>query len=328
MSYNSSMDNLSPLTEIADSLGLVVRKQSFDADYIPIEMVAIKDLYSDAKYQRLLNRSMIKKAGTFDSSLCRPLAVFQRPDGKKVIDDGQHTATIGYLYTTQAENLDVPCQVIRHSKDSSLEECIAIEAKYFEDLNKNRTNVGAIETLRSGIAYGNKDALEKEQKLLQMSVHIQQIGDTSGYEVSGFSRVLEAYDIGENPKYSKKAIDIYADLIEDKSSPNWSESPMLGSVIAGLAQVLYLRDCLGKGDKGYAVQKYLEERLKNTNPKSLQEHTSGNGQSDLIALRIVNKINTLIEEAVLTKRDGTPLKHQISDRDTARADIIDQTKMK
>jgi hypothetical protein len=336
MSYDSYADNLTPLTEIADGLGLVVRKQSFDDDYIPIEMVAIKDLYSDSKYQRLLNRTMIKKAGAFDASLCRPLAVFERPDGKKTIDDGQHTATIGYLYTNQAENLHVPCQVIRHPKDRSLEDCIAIEAKYFEDLNKNRTNVGAIEALRSGIAYGNKDALEKEQKLITMGVHIQQIGDTSGYEVSGFSRVLEAYNVGknhstENPngKYAIRAVETYAELIEDKGSPNWSESSiMLGSVIAGLAKVWYLRDMLGRGDRGYVVQKYLEERLKNTSPKSLHEGTHGNYQSDLIAIRIVNKINTLIEESVLTKRDGTKLKHEITEDALKGASITDQSKMK
>ena len=325
--YDSSKDNLVPITEIADNLGLVVRKHDFDeGDYIPITMVPVKELFSDRDYQRLLNKAMIKKAGRFDAKLCRPLAVFERPDGKKTIADGQHTTTIGYLYTNQSGDLCVPCQVIVHPKDRTLEECVSVEAKYFEDLNKNRTNVGAIETLRSGIAYGNKDALEKEQKLVTMGVHIEQIGDTSGYEVSGLTRLLEAYDVGENPKYAKKAIDTYADLIEDQNSPNWSESPMLGSLIAGLARVWYLRDNLGRGDKGYVVQKYLTERLKKTSPKILTEGTSGNSQSHLIAVRIVTKINTLIEENVLTKRDGTPLKHQISGGELKEANIIDPTK--
>lgn len=325
--YDSSKDNLVSITEIADNLGLVVRKHDFDEeDYIPITMVPVKELYSDRDYQRLLNKAMIKKAGRFDATLCRPLAVFERPDGKKTIADGQHTTTIGYLYTNQSGDLCVPCQVIVHPKDRTLEECIAFEAKYFEDLNKNRTNVGAIETLRSGIAYGNKDAIEKEQKLVTMGVHIEQIGDTSGYEVSGLTRLLEAYDVGDNPKYAKKAIDTYANLIEDQNSPNWSESPMLGSLIAGLARVWYLRDNLGRGDKGYVVHQYLTERLKKTSPKTLTEGTSGNSQSHLIAVRIVTKINTLIEEDVLTKRDGTPLKHQISEGELKDSDIIDPTK--
>jgi len=325
--YDSSKDNLVPITEIADNLGLVVRKHDFDEeDYIPITMVPVKELYSDKEYQRLLNKAMIKKAGRFDAKLCRPLAVFERPDGKKTIADGQHTTTIGYLYTNQSGELCVPCQVIVHPEDRTLEECVSVEAKYFEDLNKNRTNVGAIETLRSGIAYGNKDAIEKEQKLVTMGVHIEQIGDTSGYEVSGLTRVLEAYDVGDNPKYAKKAIDTYADLIEDQNSPNWSESPMLGSLIAGLARVWYLRDNLGRGDKGYVVHQYLTERLKKTSPKILTEGTSGNSQSHLIAVRIVTKINTLIEEDVLTKRDGTPLKHQISEGELKDSDIIDPTK--
>ena len=327
--YDSSKDNLILITEIADNLGLVVRKHAFNEDdYIIITPVPIKELYSDKEYQRFLNKAMIKKAGRFDAKLCRPLAVFERPDGKKTIADGQHTTTIGYLYTNQSGDLCVPCQIIPHPKDRSLEECIAVEAKYFEDLNKNRTNVGAIETLRAGIAYCNKDSLEKEQKLVTMGVHIEQIGDTSGNEVSGLTRILEAYDVGDNSKYAKKAIDTYANLIDDQNSPNWSESPMLGSLVAGLARVWYLRDNLGRGDKGYVVQKYLTERLRKTSPKILTEGTSGNSQSHLIAVRITTKINTLIEEDVLTKRDGTPLKHQISSGELKDSGIIDPTDIK
>jgi len=343
--YDSSKDNLIPLTEIADNLGIKVRKHDFDdwieetltpdcviedgtRGYLCVYGIKVKYLYSDREYQRLMNGSMIKKAGKFDGRLCRPLFVFRRPDGKFAVADGQHTGSIGYLYTNQGSELVLPCQVIFHPEDRNLEDCVAFEAKFFEDLNKNRTNVGAIETLRSGIAYGNKESMEKEQKLVTMGVHIEQIGDTSGYEVSGLTRILEGYDVGDNSKYAKKAIDTYADLIEDQNSPNWSESPLLGSLVAGLARVWYLRDNLGKGDKGYVVHKYLTERLKKTSPKILTEGTSGNSQSHLIAVRIITKINTLIEEDVLTKRDGTPLKHQISEGELKDSDITDPTKTK
>jgi hypothetical protein len=329
INYDSSKDNLVPITKIADNLGLIVRKHNFsEEEYIPITMVPIKELYSDEEYQRLINRCMIEKAGKFDARLCRPIAIFQRPDGKKTIVDGQHSTTIGYLYTDQAGNLCVPCQMIVHSLDSTLDECVAIEAKYFEQLNKNRTNVGAIETLRSGIAYRNKDSLEAEQKLITMGVQIQKIGDSNGYEVSGLSRIIEAYSVGNNPKYAKKAINTYAKLIENLNSPNWSEVPMLGSLIAGLAKVWYLRDNLGKGDKGYVVEKYLSERLYKTTPKSLTEGTSGNSQSHLIAIRIITKINTLIEEDVLVKENGTSLKHRISEGELRESDINDPTKIK
>ena len=46
--YDSSKDNLIPITEIADNLGLVFRKHDFsEEDYIPITMIAIKMLFSD-----------------------------------------------------------------------------------------------------------------------------------------------------------------------------------------------------------------------------------------------------------------------------------------
>ena len=40
--YDSSKDNLIPITEIADNLGLVFRKHDFsEEDYIPITMIPI-----------------------------------------------------------------------------------------------------------------------------------------------------------------------------------------------------------------------------------------------------------------------------------------------
>lgn len=343
--YDSSRDNLIPLTEIADNLGIKVRKHDFDdwieetltpdcviedgtRGYLCVYGIKVKYLYSDREYQRLMNGSMIKKAGKFDGRLCRPLFIFRRPDGKFAVADGQHTGSIGYLYTNQGSELVLPCQVIFHPEDRTLEECVAFEAKFFEDLNKNRTNVGAIETLRSGIAYGNKESMEKEQKLVTMGVHIERIGDTSGYEVSGLTRVLESHDIGDNSKYAKRAIDTYANLIDDQNSPNWSESPMLGSLVAGLARVWYLRDNLGRGDKGAVVQKYMNEQLKFNNPKSLTTGTSGNSQSHLIAIRVITEINTLIRHGVLMKRDGTLMKHQISEGEINESDITDPTKTK
>ena len=325
MTYDPHRDNLIPLTELADSLGIKPKKKPFDVDrYLPVELVPVRSLYVDKKYQRLIHKSMVKNAGEFDPVLCRPIAVFKRPDGKYTISDGQHTSVIGYLYTDNGEELLVPCQVQSHEEDSNLKECVCKEAQFFEDVNKNRTNVTQVERLRCGIAYEDKDALETEQKLISMGVSVEGIGADSGLSVKGYSKVLEAHTVGL--KYAKKAIYKYNELNEDPTLPSWKNGVELsGALIGGLARVYNLIESLGNGERSYVVKKYMDERLKKYKPDQLTKDTAGQKQSHLIALKIVNRINSLIDEDILTKQDGTTLKHLISPGDLKNAGIVDPT---
>lgn len=323
--YDPSKDNLIPLTKLSDDLGIKPKKKTFSIDqYIPVELIPVKSLYVDKKYQRLINRAMIKNAGEFNPVLCRPIAVFKRPDGKYTISDGQHTTVIGYLYTDDGGELLIPCQVQLHKEDADLKDCVSKEAQFFEDINKNRTNVTQVERLRCGIAYEDKESLEIEQQLISMGVSVEGIGSDSGLSVKGYSKILEAYKVGLN--YAKKAIHKYNELNEDSTLVQWKNGVDLsGALIGGLARVYNLIESLGNGEKSYVVKTYMKDRLKKTNPKKLTENTAGQKQSHLIALKIVNRINFLIEEETLTKQDGTALKHEISPADVANAGIIDPT---
>lgn len=347
--YDSTRDNLIPINEMANSLGLKVRKHDFydfiqetltpdcvikdysHGGYLEVYGIKVKYLYSDRDYQRLINENMIKKAGRFDGKLCRPLFVFRRPDGKFTVGDGQHTACIGYLYTKQAEELVLPCQVIFHPEDRTLEDCITVEAKYFEDLNRNRTAVGTLDLLKTRIAYGDKDAIETENLLISMGVRMgdpsRPLGDVNGYDVTGLTRILEAAKVGKDIRFAKQAISIYGNLVRDDNCVKWSETqPMLGSLICGLARILYLRDTLGQGDKGYVVDTYINKYLSKKSPDDLTSGKAGNSQSHLIALSIIEKINDKIEDGDLTKRDGSVLKHKISEGEVKNAGIINPIK--
>ena len=325
MTYDSSKDNLIPLTELADSLGIKSKKKPFDVDrYLPVELIPVRSLHVDKKYQRLIHKAMIKNAREFDPVLCRPIAVFKRPDGKYTISDGQHTSVIGYLYTKNAGELLIPCQVQSHDEDSDLKVCVSKEAQFFEDINKNRTNVTQVERLRCGIAYEDKDALETEQKLISMGVSIDGIGADCGLPVKGYSKILEAHKVGL--EYAKKAIHKYNKLNEDPTLPSWKNGVDLsGALISGLTRVYNLIESLGNGEKSYVVKTYMDERLKKFSPDKLTKDTAGQKQSHLIALKIVNRINSLIDEDVLTKQDGTILKHTISPGDLKNAGIVDPT---
>jgi len=321
-------DNLVPLIQLADNLGFKPNKNNFDPkDYIPITLLKVKELYSDKDFQRLINVEMIRKAKHFDPNLCRPLYVFKRPNGKYSVVDGQHTGVIGYLYCVDGGDMYLPCQIREHDPDATLEECVVQEANFFKQLNFRRRNVGKVEKLRADIAIGDDEALKIEEKLIDMSVNVEMIGDPEGHSVYGYVKLMEALS-----KYHlsniRKAIQLYDDLNQDKRAVKWdSDKDLNGGLIGGLAAVYYLINTeLGAGDKAYAISFYLNNFLKNSTPKSLMEGTAGISQATLIARRIVDKCNSLIENDVIKKRNGETLKQIIGEELLTRAGLGDPSK--
>jgi hypothetical protein len=323
------VDNLVPLIQIAENLGFKPSKNSFDPkSYIPITLLKVKELYSDKDFQRLINVSMIRKAKNFDPYLCRPLYVFKRPNGKYSVVDGQHTGTIGYLYCDDGGDMYLPCQIREHDPDASLEDCVIQEANFFKQLNFRRRNVGKVEKLRADIAIGDDEALRIEEKLIDMGVNVEMIGDPDGLPVYGYDKLMEAYK-----KYHlgnvRKAIAMYDELNHDKKAPKWdSDKDLNGGLIGGIAAVYYLIDTeLGGGDKAYALSVYLNNWMKNATPKSLMEGSAGVSQSVLIGRRIVHKCNALIENGVIKKRNGDILKQVIGEELLTKAGLEDPSKI-
>lgn len=323
------VDNLVPLTQIADNLGFKPSKNNFDPkDYIPITLLKVKELYSDKDFQRLLNVTMIRKAKHFDPYLCRPLYVFKRPNGKYSVVDGQHTGTIGYLYCDDGGDMYLPCQIREHDSDATLEECVVQEANFFKQLNFRRRNVGKVEKLRADIAIGDDEALKIEEKLIDMGVNVEMIGDPDGLPVYGYDKLMEAhkkYHLGN----VRKAISLYDELNQDKKAPKWdSDKELNGGLIGGISAVYYLIDTeLGGGDKAYALSVYLNNFMKNSTPKSLMEGTAGVSQAVLIARRIVATCNALIENGVIKKRNGDTLKQIIGEELLTKAGLGDPSKV-
>ena len=328
MTY-SKEDNLVLITSIADNLGFKPDKSEFDVEkYIPITLLKVKELYCDPSFQRLINRAMIKKAKGFDPNLCRPLYVFKRPNGKYSVVDGQHTTTIGYLYTDDAGDLVVPCQVREHNVNLTEEECVTQEANFFKLLNFRRRNVGKVEKLRADIAIGDDEALKIEEKLISMGVNVELIGDPNGLPVYGYDKLMEAHKKYKLPNV-RKAIQLYDQLNQDKKASKWDKDKDLnGGLIGGLAAIYYLIDAeLGSGDKAHGMVVYLENFLQNSTPKSLTDKTAGVSQSVLIARRIVDKFNALVENSIILKRNKEPLQQTIGEKTLSEAGLADPSKM-
>ena len=103
-------------------------------------------------YQRYICLTTLRKAKQFDYILCQTLVVALRPDGTYVIIDGQHKAIMAIL---SGEELDIPCQVIVHDPNSTLQQCIEEEAKLFGKYNTSRKNTSTLDKVRAGLSYGD-----------------------------------------------------------------------------------------------------------------------------------------------------------------------------
>ena len=328
-------DKLVPLTELAANVGFTPKKEIFkEKDYIEIELIDANLLYSDTDFQRLINQGMIRKAKKFDVNLVRPLYVFERPNGRYSVADGQHEGIIGILYTLQGEQLKLPCQVRRHPKNYSLEECLADEAHFFKLLNFRRRNVGKVDKHRADIAIGDDLALETEEKLKDMGVNIDLIGDPTGVAVHGYDKIMEAHS-----KYGTSnihhAIKKIQELKSDAYAPKWNDDdkPINAGLLGGIAAIYFMLTGggdLGYGDKNYALKYYMDRFLKKVRPtgkKSLMDGAGGVKQDVLIARRIIDKCNALIEVDTITKKDGNPLSQTIGEETMKSAGLEDPSKI-
>lgn len=296
MNYDSSNDGLVSLLDLANSLGIAgLRTNVNKEDFPPVEWIKLKDLFVDQKYQRLLNESMIKNAGIFNPKLFRPLLVYRRPDGKLAIVDGQHEGCIGVIYTKNPEETEVLVQVLDHDSNATVAECVEEEAQLFKEVNINRTNVSAVAQLRSDIAAGVKDALEIQDTLIELGVHIEKIGDPNGLPVKGYAKLMEAvhtYELGP----VKEAIEYYNKLLTStKSQSKWKTKKSVslqGSMIGGLSAVIYLKNSLNKGTaRRTGLVNFIESELiaNKLTPKQLSDKTAGNAQFVLIARRFIDE---------------------------------------
>ncbi len=326
-------DNLVPLTNLAANLRFNPKKKDFDEDnYIPVELVPAKLLYADKDFQRLISRSMIESADHFDADLVRPLYVFVRPNGKHSVADGQHESVIGILYTSQSGELLLPCQVRRHPKHFTLQDCINVEANFFKKLNFNRTNAKVLDRLRANIALRDEEALEIEAKLNEMGVNVDGIGKPDGIPVNGYSKLMQAHKL-----YGLECVLQSIDLIQkhrkDPNAPKWSDedTSLVGGLIGGIAALYHLLPYLGRGDKNYALTTYLEVNLRKDKPlgkKSLMSDIGGDLQTVLFARRVVSSCNTLVKQGYLTKKDGSELQVEIEETVLTKAGLGDPSKAK
>ena len=242
---------------------------------------ASKLLISSA-YQRYICTTTIKKAKQFNYLLCQTLVIALRPDGNYVIIDGQHKAIMAFL---SGEDLDLPCQIYKHDLNSSLKQCIKIEAQLFEDLNTSRKNTSTLDKVRAGLSYNDEDAVAFQDNFVSIGVQAEGIGYDEGVEVQGWAKANESISRWKIPN-TRKAVDFLRPVYESK----WHLDYVDGSMVGGLAATFNLIDACGSGDKAKGLRTYLKFNFSAISRADWTKNTRG--QSDvLIARKIVSDYN-------------------------------------
>jgi len=298
-----------PLAAVMNVLSLVagfialgisgVRKKFTKNDYLPVVYVPIKDLNVDPKYQRLINLGFIKKAKEFDPLLVKPLSVFQRPNGDKMVVDGQHTTVLAATYVEDPDNFELPCQIQYHPSHFTTTQCEKAEAAYFKRFNSLRNTVSAVAKLRADIAQGAQYALDIEESFQSLNVHVEGIGasDDGTNGVYGYDKLKVAISKYGNALV-KTAVDAYK--VHNSTDGNKWSQPLNGGMILGLAATYHFLDnYVGDGKKREGFLEFLNNRLAKRPVDKYILKTAGPQMDVLILQNILDQYNNLVEQDVL-----------------------------
>ena len=272
-----------------DSIHIHPTNDSIDKK-IYFAFIRASKLLVSSSYQRYICISTIKKAKQFNYLLCQTLVIALRPDGSYVIIDGQHKAIMAIL---SGEDLDLPCQIIKHDVNASLAQCIKIEAQLFQDLNTSRKNTSTLDKVRAGLSYNDEDSVEFQDNFVSIGVQAEGIGYDEGIEVQGWAKAVESIGKWKIPN-TRRAVDFLRPIYEN----NWNLEYVDGSMVGGLAATYNLIEACGSGDKAKGLRTYLKDYFSNVSRSKWTENTRG--QSDvLIARKIVNKYNDLCDQGII-----------------------------
>lgn len=120
-----------------------------------IEWVHVAALTVDSSYQRSIDndgsrRLIASIAANFDWRLCAPLVVSRRPDGSKVIIDGQHRWAAA---TRRGDLPQLPCCLFTYGSPED-------EARMFIVANRARKAMNRMDDFHAALAAGDEDALD------------------------------------------------------------------------------------------------------------------------------------------------------------------------
>ena len=277
-------------------------KDEVEKLWTPREFIPLKELSIDKEYQRMLNTMFLKKTKSFKPDLFSDLIVAIRPNGNKVIVDGQHSAALAMIFIAGNGDVEVPCKVpdsLRHPAGRSIEDCIKAEAEYFDKFNYLRNNPTALARLRAGIASKADTALWWQQQMITCNVKFEDVGAVDGETVKGlakFKTSVSKYGVDTTSRSVSILIgnqNLWEKSTKDPNDKAWKK-PMLGGLILGVTATLDFLDYSEREGLCDKTQKesfleFLNNNLYLTSPTALTDKTSGVIMDFLILDKIIAK---------------------------------------
>lgn len=127
-----------------------------------IEWVHTAELTVDQSYQRSIDnegsrRLIASIAANFDWRLCAPLVVSRRPDGARVIIDGQHRWAAA---VRRGDLLQLPCCLFTYDNPED-------EARMFIVANRARKPMNRLDDFHAALAAADEDAVEIQRLVIE-----------------------------------------------------------------------------------------------------------------------------------------------------------------
>jgi len=132
-----------------------------------IEWVHTTELTVDQSYQRSIDnegsrRLIASIAANFDWRLCAPLVVSRRPDGLKVIIDGQHRWAAAMR---RGDLLQLPCCLFTYDSPED-------EARMFIVANRARKPMNRLDDFHAALAAADEDAVEIQRLVTEAGLRM------------------------------------------------------------------------------------------------------------------------------------------------------------
>lgn len=142
-----------------------------------IEWVHTIELTVDQSYQRSIDnegsrRLIASIAANFDWRLCAPLVVSRRPDGSKVIIDGQHRWAAA---VRRGDLLHLPCCLFNYDSPED-------EARMFIVANRARKPMNRLDDFHAALAAADEDAIEIQRLVTESGLRMARNTSSSAWK--------------------------------------------------------------------------------------------------------------------------------------------------
>ena len=272
-------------------------------EFLRFEELPLDILKLVKEYQRDIGWSEINNQyKQFDRRYCVAVIVAKRPDGEYVVVDGQHKVLMA-IWSEQVTK--IPCMVLEHESNATIEQCESIEAELFHALNAKRKNPNYVDKMRAGYIFKLSEAVEYNNNLSACRVYVENLGDVEGHQLNGEYQWRQAIK-----KYELKTV-ISAVEYAKQFDKTWNRNEVRGDIVYGLSALLNFLEN-GKKELNGRVQKVIEFMLREIPKKKVKvwyDGISGSKTDILIARRIIqaykdssstSRTNSITEETLTT----------------------------